>query len=693
MRGSRCVALTGDPELDACVPRFPRVIPEITWVAVSDEKVIPAGTLDPLILPAQIGGTPLKVLLSRVDGQASLEDLLADGTHASTNQRDLLRLLFRLGMIEDGRVPADSSTAFAALAMDQTRLHSDRVQAARASRRSLHLVGSAPSLRVALISAGINLHENSKCGLPAFQVVVLDCSGRPCTSQNPIAGVRVLPVRFHGSSVDIGPWLPSASMDHIGTLQQHIGDDGIRPVEPSTSDLLQAMCAHTLTMILGATTAIVMPSSLHRITWDDSGMRVERVPLSAHLGGPNSLSEEVSQKLSDRAASAVPALQDVGTKAHESHHSRRNILTSLELQRGSIAACKRLPGHSRHSHKALLTALSMAFGYTAQPDGSNRRNCPSGGNIGSPEALVWVNTPGMLYVYRYLPLSNALEQVLGTRPAVGSPHTTGLICIGNKEKLCRKYGPLGHALVRLDAGVARAFFRASAAILGIELREARLQRNAPAEVCKLIADRSYHYDAPWEIVIQPADARIPQPALNTLQQRRFAAALAKRRSVRTFSRLPPDLAQFCVLASQSRPVATTAMEELLLHAIVPLVRAIDDGKQSVHVISQTGIPANVSSSTRPDELFLQRSLNQAPLALFLTVDMRAVLNIRSEYGLDGATLLCGEWMGRLWLGLDSHQLAGCPCGAAVETELQALLPPGFRHLSVLASFVAGLPEQ
>ncbi|NLC60681.1 MAG: hypothetical protein GX761_05285 [Gammaproteobacteria bacterium] len=89
------------------------------------------------------------------------------------------------------------------------------------------------------------------------------------------------------------------------------------------------------------------------------------------------------------------------------------------------------------------------------------------------------------------------------------------------------------------------------------------------------------------------------------------------------------------------------------------------------------------------ELFLQRELDKAPLALFFLASLATLIDQHGVDAMDSLLLLSGQWVCNLWLSLDEVGLGGCPCGAGVESDLQAALPDSYARDSLLFSFVAG----
>ncbi len=679
-------ALTGDPELDVTVPSHPRALAEVVWIPLSRTRVLAAGSLDVVVLPSRVGDTALLDLLRLLDGSCTLHQLASGSDAPAQERKRLLRLLHRAGLLEQGTVPIEAGTPFTALAMDQTRLHRDRAHAQAHAERSILVAGPWGPLLDAMLGAGLTLARPGEGKDHAFQLLLLNTDGLPLTNGACEATLPTLPIRFHANSVDIGPWLPSGAAG-LAALQAHIAAErSITAPDPACTHLLEAFCAHTMLLLVSANAPIVIASTLQRIVMEEDGPQVQRIPVSALANRLPASAGPLQDRLNARAESAMPALRHVGSKAHEAHHSPRNLLAALEVQEPATAPIRSVPGCDNGTSRRVLAVLSMAFGYTRSAAGIRRRS-PSGGNLGSPEVLLWSRSNGILHVFRFLPMEATLDAVLPPTPTPAATPGLGVLCIGNREKMNRKYGRFGETLVRLDGGVGKAFFLAAARAQSIDTTALACPAAVPAAVLSLLATRAYHYVPLWACILKPASPWRAGMALARRAASTHEALLDRRRSVRVFDGPGIDAAAFADLVHTAWPGKQASS------ALVPVLRVRDptSSAQSFLLLHPDGRTQPLAKLAHVPELFLQRSLDAAPYALFLISDLSSALAQGDTDALDALLLDAGVWLGRLWLALSTQALGGCPCGAAVESDLQATLPAPFSTHSLLASFVAGRP--
>lgn len=686
------VALTGDPELDAAVPQYPRVLPEISWIPLSPTKVLAAGSLNATLLPSRLGATTLLGLLERLNGANALAELIDEGNERHDEHRRYFRLLFRAGLLEDALGVGSAEPSFHPLAMDQTRQHRNRVEAIVASQRPVLVLGASGSALDAFRAAGINVDQDNRTTEFAFQVVMLEPSGDLAPGVELDPKLPALPVRMHGNAVDIGPWLVSRGGCALSDLQRYTASNAPvhREVVSNDIPLLEALSAHTISLIVAGTSPIVIASTLYRISVTAIGPVTERIPVSPLAYTLTEATESLKQRLEARAESAMPTLRHVGTKSHEAHHSPRNLLASLEIQEGGVEPISVLPGLGSHASASIMRILAAAFGYTRSHTGQLRRNCPSGGNLGSPEPLVWLAEQRRVRVYRYLAITGQLECVLESFRTADGPPEVGIICLGNKEKMSRKYGRFSDTLVQLDGGVARAFLVAAAQAEGISMA-LEPPGHTPPEIAALVRDRSFHYKPLWSVRVHRASRAGMLNPMHALTRRRLAKAVSVRRAIRTFQSLGTTPKRYAQEAIRWRPGGTSELERELSGSLDPILRVRSNGKQGFYRIGQDGSLEKVASRAGGPELFLQRSLDQAPFALFFLASLAPIVGRHGEKGLDAILLLAGQWVGKLWLELGGLGLGGCPCGAAVESDLLEVLPPSYDGKSLLFSFVAGKP--
>jgi len=684
--------LTGDFELDTAVPYRPRVLPEITWIPLSATKTLAAGSLNATVLPSQLRGTSLIAVLHKLDGSNTLDTLIDGQNQAQHEMRRFLRLLFQAGLIEDGSdtIIPDGS-AFYALSMDQTRLHRNRKDALESSRRPIRMLGISSSMLRIFRLVGINSADESSSELPAFQLLMLNPDGCPIDESKVSDDVPVLPIRLHDNAIDIGPWLSPKAGCTVSDLQEHIIQEASNSPVTGNIELLEAFCVHGITLLLAGTSPFVMAATLYRLHNNDAGPYCEKVAVSRLANQRPDAAPALRKKLLDRAQSTMPAMRHVGTKAYEAHYLPRNLIAALEIQEGGYAPVSTIPGSQGNASSRILNLLSSVFGYKTTKSGQLRRNCPSGGNLGSPEPLLWCSTTGVLRAYRYIPLLNQLECVYKTTIENVTADEAGILCLGNREKLHRKYDHFAGTLTCLDGGISRAFFETVAKSECIDLQHLHLATEVPAALNQLVADRKHHYIQLWAFKLQPLPeirAMLPDKIAERI---RLSNIIKNRRSVRVFSDAGVTLERYAQLIHESRTALSCNAKRNLVSHITPIIRVRGADDQCFYLMDGEGTPRYLCSKSTAPELFLQRTLDNAPFAFFLTSNLFSFLEHREEKDLDALISGCGQWLGTLWLLLPSLGLGGCPCGAAVEMDLQAILPSDYRNHSLLASFVSGRP--
>jgi len=685
-------SLTGDPELDACLPTMPRVLPEIMWIPLSSRLVLASGSLDATLVPSRIGDTSLFDLMSLLDGNSTLAEVIEGSGSDAEERRKYVRMLFSAGLLEEA---SDSSfkdiAAFHALAMDQTRLHNDRTASLCHSRRPVLLCAAPPLLANALADAGLNLSTDTRAHNLAFQLLVLNPDATPyrpdLVFQN---DVPRLPLRLHGSFIDIGPWLPPKSGCQLRDLQGQIDSyAGEVPVCADDQRLLYVLAAHAVYLVVAGLSPIIMASTAQRIRLDYGGPLTEELPVSTVLSDMTvGVTLRLASRLASRARSAMPSLRHVGCKAHEVHYAPRNIHAALEIQEAGQDPVSILPSLESTNSARLLRILSAAFGY-GEEGGKLRRRCPTGGNLGSPEPLLWTVADGWMRVYRYLPVIGQLESVGNARIDAQAKSQIGVVCLGNHEKAARKYGDFGRTLIHLDGGVARGVFLDAAmgegfhCLLGLDFLDTY------PSLSKLLDARNSYYTTLWGATLAlPSGMAYLSPRRRRIRHQ-LPLLLAMRRAQRQFDGAGTSPEHFVRLVRKARPSEVRTSEAELLPEVKVVLRVREGCAVRWFYLHSDNRLEHIAGACGGQELFLQREFDKAPFALFFLVSLAPLLERHGEGVLDSLLLLCGQWVGNLWLSLGSEGLGGCPCGAAVESDVQASLSEFFKRDSLLFSFVAG----
>lgn len=702
MASPSVIRLTGDPEIDATVPRYPKVLPEITWLTVSATRVMAMGGLTAPIYPARVKCLSLLEFVQQLDGRTALEDWLAAEGELLEARHYYLRNLFQAGLLECGDGPeqpvrgaADGLSAFLARTLDQTRLNNRRDQALQLLHEPLAVQDLAPELVANLRELGMNLVHVDQARVGQFALLGIEPGQDQDTAVEAMLaqGCIVIPVFFHGAAVDIGPILATQGGSRYADYRTHFLSAPALAEAPRRAAL--AALAAQFVLLLGARTSpIQLSHTVLRISLDAGRPSVERLPLVREQALAVGLCPESQDRLARHARISVPSLRYVGTKAHEVHYSPKNLAVAREVPVAAEESAQ-VPAASRSVKTArLLAVIERAFGYRSVKKYGASRICPTGGNLGSPECLVLIKRGAEARVYRYIPVKNALEPVsLGLRldaPVV--QEEVSVICLGNREKTTRKYNEFGENLACIDSGVALAYFKASAEVTGLEFK---LDEDGPQDpvLAQVLDARSGHYRLMWS-------GRVREAGLGSRlggyfgRRRALDRRIEARKAHRLYCATEVGLDRVEDLLVQAIPALPAGPRRQVLAPLTAVALVKTGGRYQVHAL-QAGAPAPrlerlpVAARDQVAGLFMQTRLSDAPVQVFFLTPLHQVLAAHGPQGHDTSLSLAGEWVARLWLELAEHGLVGCPCGAAVESDLLAQLPPRFADHYNLFSFVFG----
>lgn len=649
-------ALTGDPEIDAAVPAYPQVLPEIRWHQLDADKMAAFGGLYGSIFPVQYAGKSLRGLLAEINGRTPIE---AFG-HCPGSLY-YLRNLFRAGLLENatraaapavGKLPAEVDS-FLARSLDQTRLHADRNAAARVFRQPLLLAVAHPLLEQAVRQGGGRVEVQvapPQAGEFAFLPLTLD-GPLPDLATLLSGGGKLVPVLLGGDAVAIGPMLMQRGI----ALQDVLASFGSCAGEPEP--LLLSALVHQMQLLSARAAAPAFSQSLLRFSLQQGRLQVERV---AAISRAQRLSEDALRDWSEQAALvAVPSKALVGSKPHEVHYQASNLAASLETVSAALPAQPLETLLPDALAARIEVAVQLVFGVRHE-QGRVVRNCPSGGNLGSPELLLAVHDARRSVLLRFIPESGDFEQIAAGAGEPGAELRVQLLCLGNHERTTRKYGFFGRKLVWLDGGVALAYWRQALQAYGLAGVESAL----PALAAPLLERRRHYYEVSWCQRIELA-GEVPPAADAELRTR-----IAARWAVRHYA---PDLlpvAEAQRLIDAARPRVVDASLRLLLvqrhgRQVQRWLRTADS--------SDWRLLDSAVESELPDEgLYLsQHTLDQAGQRVYLLGPAPGEVAGERLQDYHQRVRDAGEWMGALWLSLSADGLGGCPCGAVSERELAA----------------------
>jgi hypothetical protein len=712
-------ALTGDNEIDAFCPSYPRLMPELSLVQVDANRLILLGGLSAPILPQRAGSLHVVDFLERLDGHRNIAALCAPEENGHEEKKKLLFTLLRLGVLEQGAGPhatapgitADSA-AFLAKVMDQTRLHNQRAAAGAALTRTIGLLGCGPfckALGAKLVEMGMRVESaeqwaTQQDGVCPYALVI--AINDVHFIHDHLLGalqheqVPVLLVTPYAEALDIGPLLLSRGTCTIACYRR---EQAGLPLAPACADdanaLWLAIVSNVVVLMASNTSALPLVNNFFRYENHPSGLRTMRHPVarSHHLQDTSALlsglpSGAAPQRLQRHSRMATPPRRIVGAKSHDVHYSAKNVAAAREFPvphgRAVIHAANANP-----EQQYLLQLVERGFGYWEDSNGNLKRICPSGGNLGAAECLVIWTQPNAKILLRYVPLHRHLEMVVPIpMPAAGveSCPQYEILCVSNIEKATRKYYDFGLSLAFIDSGVASAFTLATAHVLGLPL-QVEYTRPDDWQIESILQHRAHYYAFAWRAALPKA---VPTGEACNLVA--FDKLLAQRSAARGCLGLDLQAKSIQALLSATRPAAYDDRTRALLELLSPVLCLHGNGPSEVYILRHRPqleweplAGSSLARGAARQELLSQHNLNQASAMLFLLADLPTVLQLFGDAGHDQLLTLCGQWVGAFWLEIEKEKHRGCPAGGSVEADLLANLPPHMSHLFNLFSFTFG----
>jgi hypothetical protein len=676
------LSLSGDPEIDATLPQRPRVIHELIWFILDRERLLVIGTLNGLIAPQRFGDVTLVDFANKADGTRTIEELVCDADGQIDEERRLaLLLLFSRGLIEDAlddgtdenmNVPA---LPFLARIMDQTRACRSRRSLVDHVRRPIGLVAAPDTVVTFLRTSGVNSFGCSLASTDSNELTVIFVE--PATDFSLVERLRrasqpILLISAERDELRIGPMLLGPGTTSLSICRQiHSGNSD----QGAYADLWDIVVANAILLIHSRTAPVSLLNQYIRYRRTDTGLESETMPLMRRVA--DSLESSALDRLARQSAVAVLPARYSGYKAYEVHYSPSYLAASQLVLRPADAND---PSTATAFPQDLLKALEIGFGYRTNGN-ALVRNCPTGGNLGSPEAMVvdFDAELGLETLYRFVSCPASLERVAQCAwpPPPGSSSYRVVASIGNAAKLRFKYKALGDNVVHLDAGIASSFFGAAVASLTGLTPRFELHRINDGLLGRYLAIRQGVYTQTWRTKIPSSvDGRLRSASDSTA----FGSLLdvvEQRRATREL--LAADLGEEdmrTLLQSMPCDFEETGREILSLFRLIffinergrslTLLFSVSDGE-----LSFEPLPRVVDRG----QMISQTLLAQAPAKLFFFVDLPELLRRYGHDGHDNALALCGAWIGRLWLKAHMQGLAGCPAGAVAESEILSQLEP------------------
>jgi hypothetical protein len=685
--------LLGDPELDFDVPQRPRILPELIWSSLDDARLLVMGTTNGLIVPKHVGDIELVEFANQVDGTRTVEDLVCDaGGRVDGNRRIALSLLFAQGLLEDCSsdasdhdVPA-TTLAFLARIMDQTRVCRSRGALVERLRRPIGLVGAAEAVMAYLQGLGVNASATDLSRADDFELSVVFVDSKTDFALVERLSRRSRPLLLMSvqeHELRVGPMVLGPGTATVSVCREIHGGSECA----SYPELWDIVMANAVLLIHSGTSAVHLLSQYVRYRWDVGSLRSKLIALPRTR--PDNLGAAAHERLARQSAIAAPPARYAGYKAYQIHYTPSFLEASQQIPR-AIDHGNILAGIATNA--CLLKALDLAFGYRADRV-RLVRNCPTGGNLGSAEALVvdFDHAAREQILYRFLSSPARLERIARSNwdPPPGSCTCRVVASTGNATKLRFKYREFGDNLVHIDAGIASTFFsRGFSALTGGQPRF-ELVRTSGDILGRYLAVRNGVYVLTWRATLPLVAVR----AGESRAYRKLRKVIRARRAARELEPAGLHRNEIIALIEKAAPREFEQIGQEIIPWVRLLVLIDEPNERSTMLLS---IKNGVLSSQLLDrvvdrhETISQRLLAAAPIKIFFFIDLPEILRRFGPESHDNALALCGAWLGALWLEAEIHGLAGCPAGVVAESEiLSQMKDESAQSWFCLVSFVLG----
>ena len=669
--------LSGDPEIDSLVPALPRVLAELIWFVLDRSRLLVIGTLNGSVLPKQMGEVNVVEFASAVDGTRSIAQLICDDEgRVREDRRFVLLMFFTHGFLEDATrsgnfEEASPALSFLARVMDQTRVWNNREDLQRQLRRPLNLVGAPETVATALRAAGVNVLRGDIRDAEDSQLTVVfvgpDADLTDIERLRADASPTVL-VSLHADELRIGPMLLGRGTTSLAAYRSiHAGGAG--PTDYLA--LWDMIVANAILLIHSRTAPFNLLNQYIEYRRSETGLstRTVFVPRCAE----DSDSEIGARIFRQTQLAALPA-RYAGHKAYEAHYSRKYLEAARQIPRAT-ADTSAVADDAANSH--LLRALDIAFGYRIGANGTSLRNCPTGGNLGSPEAMVLhcdaANQRQTLYQFVPSPPRLARVAQCEWNAPQGAASRYVVAAIGNVAKLRFKYKVLGENVVQLDAGMAAAFFEAAVCAAGVDASRFEHGASDADLLTHWLAARRQVYVLTWRCVLP---VRGPRRSLfgSRARQERLRSVIEGRRATRELTPTGYSVPKIAALIDKARPANVEDDERDVMSRLRLLLFVNErDVNQAFQLSVDQGRLVSIPLHGVRDSgnLLCQKTLSASPIKLFFFVDLPQLLDRHGAAGHDLALQLAGRWAGRLWLDAEGQGLSGCPAGAVAECDILA----------------------
>ncbi|MDF3139905.1 MULTISPECIES: hypothetical protein [unclassified Streptomyces] len=485
------------PEL----PLKPRLRPGVTWALENDAMVVRGANRTHYVRGRHVGRL-LVPLLSAMTGRADQTELAAAAACSEAVLHKALRQLDSIGVLEDlagcEDIPDTPLSDWYARATADTGLHSSGRAVVRCLQNQvIRLIGNGGlHSRVGdlLTEHGLTVRTSAfgspdtidLDGTADLTVVIKPWAADPAElialdDAMAVSGGRWLVVLESEDGAFLGPLLDRSLFPCLGCARRALPDRAGQeePPAPENTDTLveretrtDVVAAYVAAECLALMAGVGHPSTVRQIIGlgdVEDGITVRSVSPAADCRrcvseGPVRDTPMASAHVYEYAVAGLP--EDLhGGRAQYGHYTAANMLAQVPRrlcvdETALWSTDVREPAVIEHGPWARLSAL-LTETYGLRP-GTLRRYPPTGGNIGSPRALVWL--PESIWgseragLHSYEPQIDALCRLEVPHGAhdllrASAGDTTCVLQVVDIEPLESKYGPRAPHIGRLDAGV------------------------------------------------------------------------------------------------------------------------------------------------------------------------------------------------------------------------------------------------
>ncbi|WP_338844660.1 hypothetical protein V8J88_13530 [Massilia sp. W12] len=512
-------------------------------------------------------------------------------------------------------------------------------------------------------------------------------------------GIPSLNLELGGKDARLGPLVVAqVSASYACYMAAHARlIDTPRPYDPHTAMFWSAAALHMAMSILTRTLRRPPVNAFVDNQWR-SGRQIERRTSIARLYGWMPNGEPVRLPLANGQAgyegwkqycSIALQTQDWNpANSYLIHFKPENIQSIFERVPAifsgiKVALPKHRPGELSSSAPLSLSSLALlavnSAGFQLR-DGVPHRLVPTGGGLGSTLLMFLVRDvvglePGCYWLDAYsgdfermkdIDLTSVYEW-LNVNPAAPAV----MLSFANAGKVARKYGPFSINISWYDSGVLLAFARNVGAALGLRLID---RARPPAELLMTKLGLPASALIPTGVIElgnnENAPVSIPSHDLEEL-----LARISKRRATRSWATdvTKKDVARFCSLADQTltRHGIVSGLE---LDISLLLLLKLSDGEDGFYEYRLGGGLRLIKAHGRQHhgDILSQGRLTEAPIIVLPQVNLRTVLEVIGDDGVETAYRAVGTIVGDLWLSAALMEMVGTACGGAFEGRIRSV---------------------